>query len=83
MLRTRSCADLYLLIHPLGRLLALGRWEILILGFIWFPPMLAIYDIAHSLPLGGVGRFFPFTEDETQRHFSYLSGTFRGYTGIK
>ena len=31
----------------------------------------------HSLPLGGAGRGFPFTEDETRRHFSYLSGTFR------
>ena len=27
-----------------------------------------------SLPLGGVDRDFPFTEDETQKHFSYLSG---------
>ena len=30
-----------------------------------------------SLPLGGVGKGFPFTEDETQRHFSYLSGTLK------
>ena len=39
--------------------------------------MLAIYDDAHSLPLGAVDWDFPFTEDETQRHFSFLSGTFR------
>ena len=36
-----------------------------------------VYDVAHSLPLGGAGRDFPFTEDETRRHFSYFSGTFR------
>jgi hypothetical protein len=41
--------------------------------------MLAVYDVAHSLPLRGVGRDFIFTEDETQRHFSYLSGKFTGY----
>ena len=35
------------------------------------------YCIAHFLPLGGVDRDFPFTEDETWRHFSYFSGTFR------
>jgi hypothetical protein len=33
------------------------------LGFIRSPPMLAVYDV-HSLPLGGAGRDFPFTEDE-------------------
>ena len=41
--------------------------------------MLAIYDIAHSLPLGDVDKYFAFTDDETQRHFSYFSGTFREY----
>jgi hypothetical protein len=30
---------------------------------------------AHTLPLGDAGRGFPFTEDETRRHYSYLSGT--------
>ena len=34
-------------------------------------------DVAHSLPLGGADRGFLFTEDETQRRFSYLSGAFR------
>ena len=29
-------------------------------------------DVNHSFPLGGVGRGFPFPEDETRRHFSYL-----------
>ena len=42
-------------------------------GFIRSPRTLAIYDVAHSLPRGGVGRGFPFTEDETRRYFSYLS----------
>jgi hypothetical protein len=41
--------------------------------------MLAVYEVAHSLLLGGVGKGFPFTEDETWKHFSYLSGTFREY----
>ena len=39
--------------------------------------MLAVYDIAHSLPLGDVGRDFPFTKDETRSHFSYLAGNFQ------
>ena len=45
-----------------------------------FFPMLTVYDIAHSLPLGGAGRDFPFTEDEIRRYFSYLSCTFREYS---
>ena len=44
---------------------------------------MAVYDIAHSLPRGCVGRVFPFTEDETQRHFSNLSGTFRWKDNIR
>ena len=28
--------------------------------------MLAVCDVAHALPLGGVDRDFPFTEDETE-----------------
>ena len=51
ILGTRSCPDLYLLICSPRRPLALARGRILILGFIWFPSTLAIYDIAHSLPL--------------------------------
>ena len=62
ILKTRSFPDLYLLIRPPRRTLALGRGRILIPGFI---PTLAVYDDAHSLPLGGAGRGFPFTEDET------------------
>jgi hypothetical protein len=77
ILRTRSCPDLYPLIHPPKRPLTLGRERILIPGFIRSPPTLAVYDVARSLPRGGVGRGFPFTEDEAGRHFSYLSGTFR------
>ena len=51
-----------LLAHPpSGNLLALGRGEI-IPGFIRSRLTLAVYDVAHSLPLGGVGRGFPFTE---------------------
>ena len=34
-------------------------------------------DVVHSLQLGGAGSYFPFTEDETRRVFSYLSGTLR------
>ena len=30
---------------------------------------LVIYDVAHSFPLGGVGRDFSFTEDETPKAF--------------
>ena len=77
ILRTRSCPDLYPLIRPPRRSLALGRGRILIPGFIRSPPTLAVCEVAHSLPLGGADRVFAFTEDETRRHFSYLSGTFR------
>ena len=42
------------------------------------PPTLAVYDVAHSLPLGGAGRGFPFTEDET-RSISHTSGTFTNF----
>ena len=61
--KDKKLPDLYPLIHPLRRLLALGRGIILILGF---PPTLAIDFVGHSIPLGGVGRSFPFTEDETR-----------------
>ena len=57
--------------------MALGIGRILIQGLFQLPPKLAAYDIAHSLPLGNIGRDFPFTEDGTRRHISYLSGTFR------
>ena len=70
ILRSGSCPDLYPLIRPPRRSLALGRWRILIPGFIHLPPLLAVYNIFHSLPLGGTGRGFPFTEDETRRHFN-------------
>jgi hypothetical protein len=67
-----SFSHLYPLIRPLGRLLALGIRGILIPGFVRSLPTLAVHNVADSLPLGGVGRGFPFTEDETQRYFSYL-----------
>jgi hypothetical protein len=57
--------------------LTLGRRRIFIPGFLRFPPTLAVYDVAHSLPLGGVIRGFSFTEDEIGKHFLYISGTFR------
>ena len=60
--------------HPPRKSLALDRGKILILGYIRSPPTLAVYDVAHSFLLG---RVFLFTEDETRRHFSYLSGTYR------
>ena len=71
-----NCPDLYLLIHPPRRLLALKRERIIIPGYIGFPPSLAVYDFAYSLPLWRASRNFPFTEEETRRHFSYFSGTF-------
>ena len=46
----------------------------MVVGFIQSPPTLAVYDVAHSLPLGGAGGGFPFIDDETRRHFSYVSG---------
>jgi hypothetical protein len=49
ILRTRSCPDLYPLIRPPKRSLALGTGRILISGFIRFPPTLAVNDVAHSL----------------------------------
>ena len=55
ILRTRSCPDLYPLIRPPKRPLALGRGRILIPGFVRSPPTLAVQDVAHSLPRGGVG----------------------------
>ena len=76
-LRTISYVYLYPLIRPPRRPLALGRGRIRIPGLIWSPPMLAIYNNAHSLPLGRVERDFPFNEDETRRHFPCLSGTLR------
>ena len=71
-----SCPNLYPFIRPPINPLALGRGRILIPGFIRSPPKLAVYDVPHSLLLGGVDMDFPFTEDETRRHFSYLSGNF-------
>ena len=74
ILRTRNFPDLYLLICLPRRLLALSRDRFLIPRFIRSLCMLAFYDVAHFLPLGGTGRDFPFAEDETWRHFSYSSG---------
>ena len=82
ILRTRSCLDLYPLIRPPGRPQALGRGRILIPGFIRSLPTLAVYDVSHSLPLGGVGNGFPFTGDEIRRRFSYLSCTIIKYSEI-
>ena len=76
-LSTLCFPDFYPLIHP-PRSLALGRGRILIPGFIR-SPMLAVYSVSHSLslPLTGVDRDFPFTEDDTQRNFSLLSGDWK------
>jgi hypothetical protein len=41
--------------------------------------MLAVYDVAHSLPLGGKCKDFLFTDDETRRHLSFISDTFREF----
>ena len=55
ILRTRSCPDLCPLIRR--RLLALG---ILIPGFIRSLPMLAVYDVVYSLPVGSASSDFLF-----------------------
>jgi hypothetical protein len=78
ILKTSTCPEFYPLIRPLRRPLSLNRGRILIPGFIQSPPKLAVWDVELSLQLGYVGKSFPFTEDETQRHFSYLSGSFTG-----
>ena len=75
----KKCPDLYLLIRPLRRPLTLVRERILITVFTRSSPKLAICDVVHSLPLGGVDGDFSFTEYETWRHFSYLPGTFREF----
>ena len=77
ILRTRNYPKLYPLIRPPRRPLALGRGRILILELFRSPFTLAVYDVAHSLPLRGIDRDLSFSEDETRRNFSYLSGTFK------
>ena len=77
ILRKRSSPNFYPLIRPPKSSLALCAGRFLIRGFVWSPPMLAFYDISHSLPRAGVGRGFPFIEDETRRHFSYLCYYYR------
>ena len=66
MLKTRSFPDLYPLIRPPRRPLALGTGRIFIQGSVRSPPKLAVYDIAYCLPLEGAGRKFPFIEGEAQ-----------------
>ena len=66
-----------LLICPPRKPLTLGREKTLTrCSFCPFLRSLAIYVIVHSIPLEDADRDFPFNEDETRRHFSYLSGTF-------
>ena len=38
---------------------------------------LAVCDVVHYLPIGDVDKDILFTEDQTWRNFSYLSGTLR------
>jgi hypothetical protein len=64
-LKDMKFPGLYPLIRHPRRPFALGRGKILILGFIRTPTTLAVYGVAHSLPLKGVDRDFPFTEDKT------------------
>ena len=82
ILRKRSCPGFHQLICPPRRPLPVDRGRILIPRFIQSPSTLTAYDVAHSLPLGGVDWDFPFTENETRRHFSELSGTFREHKDI-
>ena len=76
ILRTRSCPVFYPFIRPPRRPLSLSKGKILISGFILSPPILALYNVAHILPLGDSYIDITFTEDQTQRHFSHLFGTF-------
>ena len=69
ILSSKSCHNLYPFIRSPGRPFAFGIGRILIQGFIRTPPRLPVNDAVHSLPLGGVSKGFPFTEDETRRHF--------------
>ena len=60
--------------HPLSkRPLVFVERRILIPGFIRSTPTLAVYDVPPTLPLGSIGRGYPFAENETRRHFSYFS----------
>ena len=61
----RNSLVLYPLIHPPRKPFSLGRGRILIPGFIRSPPTLIVWDVAHSFPLGGADRDFPFIEVET------------------
>ena len=54
----------------------LGRGRILIPRFIRSPPTLAILPTFFLWKVQ-IGNFLHFTEDQTQKHFSYLSGTIR------
>ena len=56
ILMTSSFPDLYPLIRPHIRSLALCRGRILIPGFVQSPHRLAVYGVAHYLPLGGIFR---------------------------
>ena len=73
----KSFPDLYPFIRPPRMSLSLGGGRILIAEFIRCPTTLAVYDLTHCLPPAGVCRSFSFAEDETRRHFSYHSSTFR------
>ena len=70
--RTKSCLDPYPLIRHPRRPLVLNRGRILFPGFILSSPQLAVNDIAHSLPLGGIGWGFLLTEGETRTIFFIL-----------
>ena len=76
MLKTGSRSGLYPLIRSTRKPLAIGRGRIPIPGFIRSTPKLVAYAVAHSFPLGGVGRDFSFIEEGTRMHFSCLLGTF-------
>jgi hypothetical protein len=60
-----SCPDFYVLIRSPSSLSVISIGRILIPGFICSPPTLAVVDVTHYIPLGNVGRDFPFTEDTT------------------
>jgi hypothetical protein len=57
---------LYPIIGPPRRSLVLGRGRFLIREHIQYPPTLAVYCVAHSLPLVGVIEIFPSLKSKSQ-----------------
>ena len=57
--------------------MTLGRGRDLVPEFIRSLLTLVVYNVVLSLPLGGVGKDFPFSEDEDRVYSSELPSTLR------